>query len=299
MRSNAACRLKMTVKKCAVCKKKNGMLIEMNIPSAIAYHSKYYHASCFLSAQGTIHQEDDAKDVCEVGQCNAPLFECMTKRTSVKKSIYSRILLLMSREKTSFSLMLLAAAQWCSYLGLAVVLYYGMLARVFLSFEVFSGICVAVACLLTAVYRSNVKRLAAILSAFVYLIYFCDAERASVLYYDVALIPKIMIMLFLCERGLRVLMLLRIVNANHLAKEYGALLWTVQPWPFLIQFPMYGSIACTAVVYGGVVMFKLPFIAPIYPLCLLGGISWLMLLYPVAYRPRWRIHAEELVSLPF
>lgn len=289
----------MTVKKCASCKKRSGALVEMVVPNVVAYHQKYYHASCFLSAQGVIHEENNDKDPCEVGQCNAPLFECMTQRVYSKRSIFARINTFFKRVWISCTLMLLAATQWWSYLGLSVLLYYGMMARVFLPFEYFTGLCVGIACLITAVYRSNVYRLAAILSGFTYLIYFCDAERASTMYYDVTLIPKIMTVLFLSERGIRVLLLWRIVNANHLAKEYGALLWTVQSWPFLIQFPLYGSSLCTAVAYGIVVFLKLPFTTPLYPLCFLGGISWLILLYPITYRPRWKIHGEELISLPF
>lgn len=289
----------MTIKQCTICKKKNGLLVEMTTKDVASYHGKRYHASCLLSAQGTIHERGDEKDLCEVGQCNALLFEPLPSRSGSRWKLVAYAAAFFVKMYHAVLLWMLAGSHVLSYLGLAFVLYCIMMARLFWSAANFGILCGALFVLLVYSTRSNARRLGAILLGAGYLLYYGDVERIAAFYYDVLIIPKIMLVLFLCERGLRVCMLWRIVDRSMEGKEYGSLLWTLQSWPFLYHFPLYVSTAAGVLANVFCYAARLPLLAPLYTLALVGLVSWLLLLYPLTRRPRWKVHVEELVSLPF
>lgn len=288
----------MTVKQCAMCKKRNGILVEIMAKESPSYRGKHYHATCFLELQGSIHQANDPKDVCEDGQCNAVLFEEMNipwgwkSKRAILSMVYAKMV-------ATLTLFLLATTHLLSYLPLAFVIYYWMMARIFLPLPYFAGLCTFLAGWMFYAHFRNKKRMTAMLLGVAYLIYYCDAERVSTLYYDVLLMPKIMALLFLCERGIRVCMLLRIVDANHMAKECGALLWTLQAWPLARYLPLYVSLLAGILSEGACYVLRVPLFSPLMVMAIIGGTSYAFLLYPLSLKPRWRIHAEELFYLPF
>lgn len=270
----------MTIKKCTACSKRSGLLMEMDVRDYTQYHGKFYHPPCFLAQQGEVHRANDPADPCPLGRCNAALFAP-------------------ARWYSGVGLALAAACQLPTYLHLAVLLYYGMQASIVLSplaFNVAYGV-IGIACI--AAFRTNVRRMLAFAVCYAYARYYCSWDVATANMYDVLLIAKLTMLLWLIERGARTIMLLRVVQPTQWARESGALAWTCHAWPIHAAVPLYVSLIGGAAACGAVYVADGTLLPIFIWVAAIGAMSWAVLLYPPRVVPRWRAHIEELLSMPF
>lgn len=270
----------MTVKKCSSCNKRSGLLEEMLVPDRPHYHGKFYHAHCFLSMQGAVHRDGDPNDTCSDNSCNAALF-------------------MPARWYSGVGLATTGACQLLSYLHLAVLMYYGMLGVIFLDPVLFNFLYGALGVLCIVAYRRNSGKMLAFALSYAYARYYCSWDLAAASMYDVFLIAKLTLFLWLFERGARVCLLLRVVHPVQWARESGTLLWTCHAWPAHDAMPMYVSLIGGAAICGVVYNVYGVLLAPPFWVAAVGAVSFAVLAYPPRVVPRWRAHAEELLSLPF
>lgn len=272
----------MTTKKCAACNKRSGLLLEMDVRERLKYHGRCYHMPCFLWMQGVIHNANDKNDPCTGDTCNAALF--------VRARWYDGVIL------TAIS-----ACRILTFLNLAVLMYYGLLARVFLSPVAAGVLYVAAFTLVAWTYRSNRSKLIVFIIACLYAIYVSSGESVVADHlYDVFIIAKLAALLFAIDRGVRTLMLLRIVDDGQMARESGALGFTCYAWPIARYLPIYGSLltGVGAQIATYVLCDKTLLSLHLF-FGVIGAASLVVLLYPPRVVPRWIPRWEELVSLPF
>lgn len=270
----------MTVKKCAKCSKWCNLPMEMDVRDNAHYHGKFYHPECFLSMQGAVHRANDPADTCPIGRCNADLFSP-------------------ARWYSGLALAAAAAGRLPTYLHLAVVLYYSMLLAVLLDPLYFNLAYGVLGVLCIAAFRGNPGKMLAFAAGYAYVRYYCSAAVADAHLHDVLLIAKLTLLLWLIERGARTFLLLRVVDPAQWARESGALMWTCHAWPVNAAVPLYASLIGGAAVCGAVYA-AIGVLLPIFVwVAAIGAVSFGVLIYPPRVVPRWRMHVEGLLSLPF
>ncbi len=272
----------MTTKKCTACNKRSGLLMEMIVGERPRYHHRCYHMPCFLEMQGAIHRADDKNDTCTSDSCNAMLF-------------------LRARWYDGAILAAISACRMLTFINLAVLMYYGLLARAFLSLPAAGALYATLFALDAWTYRCNLRKMAVFAASYLYVVYVgCSESAVSDHLYDVLIIAKLAALLFAIERGARTLMLLRIVDDGKMARESGALGFTCYAWPIARYLPLYVSLlAGVGVQVAAYMLCDKMLLPPHLFLAVIGAASLVVLLYPPRVVPRWVPRWEELVSLPF
>jgi hypothetical protein len=257
----------MTIKKCAVCKDRDGLLLSLNVPERASYHGRCYHAECLLATIGSIHDERK-DDACE--QCNAALFSRATWRT--------RYTLLFSA--------LLRAPHWAS---LALAMHCAILLQLHAAPLITALFYALLLIGLSLRYRTSPRKLGA---AAVGLFYWGYCAHGIFDLSDTFFILRLTILLWLIERGLRVVALLRLVEIAAYDREAGALAWTCTEWPAWL--PLYVSLGGGLLAQFACYATRAPLLPLHVMLAVVGAVSLALLLVPPRRVPRARLHLAIL-----